>query len=63
MVNALELTHIILDMKRIEAQNKGLFEGVGLEITTKDVVITEISPMMTPHLFVRNPTPMTGLSQ
>lgn len=41
------------DLKRIEAQNKGLFEGVDLKITTKDDVITEISPMMTPYLFVR----------
>jgi carboxyl-terminal processing protease len=40
----LSLTHIILDLKRIEAQNKGFFGGVGLEITTKDGVITVVSP-------------------
>jgi carboxyl-terminal processing protease len=32
------------DLKRIEAQNKGFFGGVGLEITTKDEVITVVSP-------------------
>ena len=32
------------DLKRIEAQNKGFFGGVGLEITTKDGVITVVSP-------------------
>jgi len=32
------------DLKRLEEQNKGFFGGVGLEITTKDGVITVVSP-------------------
>lgn len=32
------------DLKRLQAQNRGIFEGVGLEITTKDGFITVVSP-------------------
>ena len=32
------------DLKRLQAQNRGVFEGIGLEITTKGGVITVVSP-------------------
>jgi C-terminal peptidase prc len=32
------------DLQRLQTQNKGFFEGVGLEITTKDGVITIVTP-------------------
>ncbi len=32
------------DMKRLQSQNMGFFEGIGLEITTKDGFITVVSP-------------------
>jgi len=32
------------DLERLQAQNRGIFEGVGLEITTKNGYITVVSP-------------------
>ena len=32
------------DMKRLQEQNMGFFEGIGLKITTKNGFITEVSP-------------------
>lgn len=32
------------DLERLQAQNRGVFEGVGLEITTRDGFITVVSP-------------------
>jgi carboxyl-terminal processing protease len=32
------------DLKRLQAQNRGLFDGIGLEITTKNGVVTVVSP-------------------
>jgi carboxyl-terminal processing protease len=32
------------DLKRLQAQNRGIFEGIGLEITTKDGAVTVVSP-------------------
>ncbi len=32
------------DLKRLKAQNKGVFEGIGLEITSKDGLIAVVSP-------------------
>jgi carboxyl-terminal processing protease len=31
-------------LKRLQAQNRGVYEGVGLEITTKDEIVTIVSP-------------------
>jgi len=47
MVDTLEPNSYFItpeDLKRIEAQNKGVFGGIGLEITTKDGTITVVSP-------------------
>ncbi len=32
------------DLERLQAQNRGVFEGIGLEITTKDGIVTVVSP-------------------
>jgi carboxyl-terminal processing protease len=32
------------DLERLQAQNRGVFEGIGLEITSKDGIITVVSP-------------------
>jgi carboxyl-terminal processing protease len=32
------------DLERLQAQNKGVFEGIGLEITTREGIITVVSP-------------------
>jgi len=32
------------DLERLQAQNRGIFEGIGLEITTKNRIITVVSP-------------------
>jgi carboxyl-terminal processing protease len=32
------------DLKRLQAQNNGVFEGIGLEITTRSGIITVVSP-------------------
>ena len=47
MVDTLEPNSYFIspeDLKRIQKQNKGFFGGIGLEITTKDGVISIVSP-------------------